>query len=107
MNETILHALLEAGVRHGASDVHFLPGDGLVPTLIQWDVDDHPARRLPDSGCRLVSLRGSHPEYESMHLPAGIWRIPPCVEIGPISRNNRPSLEAVIATPAGNKVIAA
>ena len=26
MNETILHALLEAGVRHGASDVHFRPG---------------------------------------------------------------------------------
>jgi hypothetical protein len=24
-----------------------LPGDGLVPTLIQWDVPFHPARRCP------------------------------------------------------------
>ena len=106
----IIHAMERGDFRWRITipaDGH-LPGDGLVPTLIQWDVDDHPAKRLPDSGCRLVSLRGSHPEYESMHLPAGIWRIPPCVEIGPISRNNvQPFLEAVIATPGGNKVIAA
>lgn len=33
-----------------------LPGDGLVPTLIQWDVPFHPAERLPDSGCCLMKL---------------------------------------------------
>ena len=84
-----------------------LPGDGLVPTLIQWDVDDPPAMRLADCGCRLVSLRGYHPRYDSLNLGTPIWRVPPCVEIGPISRNVQPFLEAVIATPGGNKVIAA
>jgi hypothetical protein len=39
-----------------------LPGDGLIPTLIQWDVDDHPSERLPESGCHLVALRGAHPQ---------------------------------------------
>src|SRR5688500_10150809 len=33
-----------------------LPCDGRCPTLIQWEGDKHPARALPDSGCRLVSL---------------------------------------------------
>ena len=37
-----------------------LPGDGLVPTLIQWDVPHHPAARLPDAGCRLMKLEGFH-----------------------------------------------
>jgi hypothetical protein len=39
-----------------------LPGTGLVPTLIQWSSDDHPADRLPDTGVRLVALAGEHPE---------------------------------------------
>lgn len=39
-----------------------LPGDGLVPTLIQWDVPFHPAQRLPDTGCRLMKLEGFHPQ---------------------------------------------
>lgn len=39
-----------------------LPGDGLVPTLIQWDVPFHPAQRLPDAGCRLMKLEGFHPQ---------------------------------------------
>jgi hypothetical protein len=39
-----------------------LPGEGLVPTLIQWDVSQHPAARLPDAGCRLMKLEGFHPQ---------------------------------------------
>jgi hypothetical protein len=38
-----------------------LPGDGLLPSLIQWDVSFHPAQRLPESGCRLMKLEGFHP----------------------------------------------
>ncbi|MDO8931577.1 MAG: VOC family protein [Rhodocyclaceae bacterium] len=34
------------------------PGDGLVPTLIQWEVPFHPAERLPDTGCTLMKLEG-------------------------------------------------
>jgi hypothetical protein len=83
-----------------------LPGDGLVPTLIQWDVDDHPAKRLPDSECRLISLHGWHPRYDSLHLADGIWRIPPCVEIGPLENVSQPVLEMAIAAPTGLKIVA-
>ena len=33
-----------------------LPCEGRAPTIIQWEGDKHPARALPDSGCRLVAL---------------------------------------------------
>jgi hypothetical protein len=36
------------------------PGRGLVPTLIQWDVPQHPADTLPRSGITLVQLAASH-----------------------------------------------
>ena len=32
--------------------------DGLMPTIIQWDGDAHPADRLEDRGCDLVKLDG-------------------------------------------------
>lgn len=38
-----------------------LPGEGMLPSLIQWDVGFHPAQRLPESGCRLMKLEGFHP----------------------------------------------
>ena len=39
-----------------------LPGDGLVPTLIEWRVPRHPADALPEAGCSLLKLEGFHPD---------------------------------------------
>ncbi len=39
-----------------------LPGDGIVPTLIQWSDARHPADGLRDSGVRLAALAGAHPQ---------------------------------------------
>jgi len=41
-----------------------LPGNGLVPSLIQWDSAEHPAQRLPDADCRLMKIEAFHPEPE-------------------------------------------
>jgi hypothetical protein len=72
-----------------------LPGDGLVPTLIQWQ-GAHPVSRLKDSGCRLVSLEGMHPEPE---------RIRAALEaLGlnlPVAHGERPRLRATISSPGG------
>jgi hypothetical protein len=38
------------------------PGRGVLPTLIQWDVPEHPADSLPDPGLRLAEIAASHPE---------------------------------------------
>ena len=37
-----------------------LPGKGVVPTLIQWDVPHHPADVLPASGVTLTQLAATH-----------------------------------------------
>jgi hypothetical protein len=41
-------------------------GDGIVPTLIQWDLPHHPAAALPATGIALKSLRGFHPRAEAL-----------------------------------------
>jgi hypothetical protein len=33
-----------------------LPGDGRLPTLIQWEGNRHPAADLPDSGCKILDF---------------------------------------------------
>jgi hypothetical protein len=38
-----------------------LPADGVVPSLICWDGDAHPAARLPDAGVTLEGLELQHP----------------------------------------------
>jgi hypothetical protein len=34
-----------------------IPGDGLWPTLIQWEEGPHPSETLPPSGCSLLEFR--------------------------------------------------
>lgn len=43
-----------------------LPGKGIVPTLIEWDVPQHPAEALPTTHVSLVSLAATHPEPASI-----------------------------------------
>lgn len=43
-----------------------LPGDGLLPTLIQWDNGLHPSARLPEPQAALRSLRGFHAEAPAL-----------------------------------------
>jgi hypothetical protein len=38
-----------------------LVNDGLLPALIQWEGDIHPAANLRDRSCELITLEGSHP----------------------------------------------
>jgi len=47
-----------------------LPADGLFPSLIVWHGEDHPCRRLPESGCRLAALHVEHPAASG--LPEGL-----------------------------------
>ena len=39
-----------------------LPAKGVVPTLIEWDVPQHPAESLPKSDVSIASLAAAHPE---------------------------------------------
>jgi len=43
-----------------------LPLQGIVPTLIQWRSEIHPAQGLKDPGCSLLRLEGFHPRSEEV-----------------------------------------
>jgi len=78
-----------------------LPFDGVGPSLIQWRTEPHPAQSLPDSGCVLAGLEGSHPraaELASLLRAVGFqdgFRVTP----GP------PRLVAHLHTPAGPRAL--
>jgi hypothetical protein len=42
------------------------PGAGVLPTLIQWEDDRHPADAMTDAGVRIAALAAAHPEPGSM-----------------------------------------
>jgi len=39
-------------------------GDGVLPSLIQWDTARHPSQALADTGIALTSLSGFHPQAQ-------------------------------------------
>jgi hypothetical protein len=79
-------------------------GDGVVPSLIQWDTAHHPSQVLADTGITLAALTGFHPQAQAVqeqlqwlgaaHLIA--------VEEGP-----SPALVARFETPSGPRTLGA
>jgi hypothetical protein len=74
------------------------PYDGAYPTLIQWAPGTHhPARRLADSGCRLLQLSVTHPQADDLRamLPLDDDRV--VLRVGPAG------FRAVFDTPQGRR----
>lgn len=78
-----------------------LPGDGLVPTLIQWDVPQHPAARLPDAGCRLMKLEGFHPEPARIQAALASLGLGSRLDVHSCPADDPAQLVAYIRTPRG------
>jgi len=78
-----------------------LPGAGLVPTLIQWDVPFHPAGRLPESGCRLMKLEGYHPEPAVVRSSLAVLGLASRLDVHPCGGEEVPQMVAYIRTPRG------
>jgi hypothetical protein len=75
------------------------PGGGLVPFLIQWDTEPHPATTSP-GGCTLTDLAAEHPhpgEVAAMFSALGVSV--------PIVEAARPALIATIEGPNGTVVL--
>lgn len=81
--------------RMGVPDDGALPFDDAFPALIEWQGSLHPARALPDRGCRLLRLEISHPKGDRLRavLPIADRRI--SIVTGP------KAIRAEIATPHG------
>jgi hypothetical protein len=76
-----------------------LPGDGIVPFLIEWDTHEHPSRTAP-GGCSLIDLEAEHPHPEAIQ--------PMLDALGAelqVSEGGRPALLATIECPRGTVVL--
>lgn len=80
-----------------------LPGDGLVPTLIQWDVPFHPGGRLPDAGCRLMKLEGFHPHPARIGNALAALGLSARLDVHRCAAGEPAQLVAYLRTPAGLK----
>lgn len=78
-------------------------GDGVFPTLIQWDVADHPGVSLPRHDLALRKLRGKHPQAELLRQGLAWIGATGAIEIE--HTDGPPLLEAEIETPAGLKTL--
>lgn len=79
-------------------------GEGLLPTLIQWDVDAYPGISLPRQPLALVSLAGSHPR--AALLRQGLAWLGAGQLITVEQADGPPRLRAAIETPRGIKTLA-
>jgi hypothetical protein len=74
-------------------------GDGLVPVLIEWHTDQHPAKTSA-RGCKLVELYGEHPRPETIRPILEAMGETLDIRQGPA-----PALTATLDTPKGRVVL--
>jgi len=75
-----------------------LPGKGVLPSLIQWDVALHPADALPKSGISIAGLAAAHPD------PAEIRGVLAALDLGdvlPVTYDREARFAAMLRTPRG------
>lgn len=82
-----------------------LPLAGLLPTIIQWNVEVHPVRNMAESGCSIKKILIYHrcPKWVRENLEA--IRAEHLVEICPLSGWDNHRLEIYLETPRGVRVI--
>jgi len=74
------------------------PGRGLVPTIIQWSGERHPADALPDHGLRLVAVAGEHPEPADVRAALAQLGLSDVLKV---TYGKSPRLAAMIRTARG------
>jgi hypothetical protein len=82
-----------------------LPGNGLIPSLIQWHSPAHPADKLPDRGCGLMKLEGFHPEPKRILGSLSALGLGKALALFPAEAGEMPGLAAYLRTPRGLREI--
>jgi hypothetical protein len=75
-----------------------LPERGLVPTLIEWPDEQHPADRLPESALQLVALAAEHPEPAPVRDALAALGLSETLKV---TYGRSPRLAAMLRTPRG------
>jgi hypothetical protein len=79
-------------------------GDGIVPTLIQWDTAAHPSARLPQTGLALKALRARHPRADELRAHLEWLGADRLIELEQ-SADGTAALTAEFETPAGLRTL--
>jgi hypothetical protein len=74
------------------------PGRGIVPTLIQWEVPQHPADALPKSGVTLTHLAASHPDPAPVRAALAALGLREAIAV---TYDREARLAAMLRTPRG------
>jgi hypothetical protein len=75
-----------------------LPGEGLIPTLIEWVGAPHPADALADDHLSVVTMAGAHPEPASIRAALASLGL---AEMLKVTYAVTPRLAAMLRTPRG------
>ncbi|MEX3926319.1 VOC family protein [Paraburkholderia sp. BR10936] len=79
-------------------------GDGILPSLIQWDTAHHPSQVLADIGIALTSLTGFHPEAQAAREQLQ-WL--GAAHLIAVEEALSPALVAQFETPSGPRTLGA
>ncbi len=74
------------------------PAKGAVPALLQWDVDVHPADRLPDANVALAHFAATHPDPATVRAALARLGLADAIRVA-YDRDAR--LAAMLRTPRG------
>lgn len=77
------------------------PGDGLLPSLIEWRSPAHPADRLPERGCTLMKLEGFHPEPARIRSALAALGLEGVLALYAAEAGEAAGLAAYLKTPGG------
>ena len=116
INEFVQKASVSFGkpelIRRGELSWYFgLPDDGrllaggMLPYVIEWQSNSHPAASMSDAGCRFQSLEIHHPYPEWLMFVLESINASDLVEVYALQKNELPYLIAHINTPIGKKKI--
>ncbi|MFN2484052.1 MAG: hypothetical protein ABR509_03835, partial [Candidatus Limnocylindria bacterium] len=79
----------------------------LVPALIEWLTQPHPALAMADSGCVLDRLEAFDPDPDRLELRLRSLGLGRAVATRPLGEARRPYLVAHVRTPAGLRLLRA
>lgn len=82
-----------------------MPSEGIVPTLIEWHTEQHPAQLLEDRGCWLVRLKGFHSQPDRVEQALKSLGLHDVMVINRLPAGERPYLVAQIETPHGRRML--
>ncbi|WP_175846336.1 VOC family protein [Burkholderia arboris] len=78
-------------------------GDGVAPSLIQWDSARHPAESLPGDGVALKALKGAHPHTDTIREQLDWLGATHLLDLE--STDGPPALVAEFDTPQGARTL--